>query len=81
MTLPALVPRDPEAAVRTRRALDLLGQLFNSLARDGQIPPSGQGLNGLVFFGSGPPAADLGYDSAVYFDITDPTNILFYYKS
>jgi hypothetical protein len=86
MSLPPLIPRDPDADKRTRRALDILREFYNHLALNGIIAPDGNGFTGmagLFFVGTGPPAATLGLPDtdALYLDIADPNNPLLYYKT
>ncbi len=78
------IPRDPTADTRTREALDIVSQWLNSLVNVGTIVSTGPGtigLTGEVLFGSGPPAAGLGTAPCVYFDIGDPSNLKFWYKT
>lgn len=65
------IGRDPDAPLRTRRALDAISAILNSLIRAGVLDVSEAGawdMSGLFFSGNGAPASTLGFPGCHYFD-------------
>lgn len=80
-----LIARDVTEDRRLGRFTEQVAIILNSLIQQDVIRMTGveafQVVTGNVFYGDGPPAAALGVAPAIYFDIGDPTDLKFWYKT
>jgi hypothetical protein len=76
---------DPVDKNRMARFTEIVAGIFNSLFRQGLLVYKGGQTEFAITIealsGVGPPAAALGQPGAIYFDVTDPNNLLFYFKT
>ena len=73
-----LLPRDPNQPLRTKRFLQIVSQIMNSMIHGGtfnQVDDDQWGMANLFFTGDGEPAESLAYDGDYYLDLQ--TGILY----
>lgn len=86
---PQHIPRVPEGVdQRLRRFVDGVQKMYNSLVDGGFLILDTDAAGNVVLrikpiaeSGIGPPAASLGYAGSIYFDVTDPSDPLMYFKA
>jgi hypothetical protein len=65
-----LLPRNPGEDLRTRRFMDILQRMMNTLIRQGVLDSVTGGIANILFTGSGAPASTLGFPGSYYLDVS-----------
>jgi hypothetical protein len=79
-----LIRRDPKAPAVLRGFTERVTNILNALMRAGELVQDGADgwhIEGTVSSGSGPPAPGSGVPGSIYFDVSDPSNIQFYFRT